>query len=130
MDHSNRTPTILLIANTPNVYRAFVHAFPPPDWDIQTAASFQEAARILFTRGPIDLVVCDSHLSSGGAIALQNWLRQELILVPFLIFDNSLAKCVGNRDPRRFYLSKPFNHSELQAAVNNAMQYGLLLHSH
>jgi two-component system KDP operon response regulator KdpE len=118
-----RGARIVVVDDEPQILRSLRTALTAAGYDIQTAATGEEALRLLQGRLP-DLVILDLMLPGISGLEVCRWLR-ERSPVPVLVLsargeerDKVAALDLGADD----YLTKPFGVEELLARIRATLR--------
>ena len=115
-------PALLLVDDEPYVLAPLVPLLAD-DFEVVTADS-AEAARGLFGRRPIDLILTDQRMPRCSGVQLLEWVYQHhpqtvrMLMTGFAEFDDALNAI--NRGHIFYFLQKPWNAARLQEVLRDA----------
>jgi DNA-binding NtrC family response regulator len=90
---------------------------------VRHAETIEMAVRAVFLWGPFEAVVCDYQLPDGNGLVFKNWLREQVINLPFLLMSGDVPAV---KTSRRFsVLSKPFQIQEFRTALDRLLPNGI-----
>jgi diguanylate cyclase (GGDEF)-like protein len=117
-----RKPALLLVDDEPMVLSPLVPLLAD-DFEVVTADS-AEAARGLFGRRPIDLILTDQRMPRCTGVQLLEWVYEHhpqtvrMLMTGFAEFDDAVNAI--NRGHIFFFLQKPWNAARLQQVLRDA----------
>jgi diguanylate cyclase (GGDEF)-like protein len=122
MVRERHKPALLLVDDEPFVLSPLVPLLSD-DFEVVTADS-AEAARGLFARRPIDLILTDQRMPRCTGVQLLEWVYEHhpqtvrMLMTGFAEFDDAVNAI--NRGHIFYFLQKPWNAARLQQVLRDA----------
>ncbi len=125
MTISNHTDRAILVVEDDRALLALlVRVLTSWGFVVRHAASLETAVRAVFSWGPFEAVICDYHLPDGSGLVFKNWLREQVITIPFVLMSGKVDPPL-KASSRFDFLQKPFDLAELSAVLERLLPDGL-----
>ncbi|HYR58125.1 MAG TPA: response regulator [Chthoniobacteraceae bacterium] len=126
MTISNHTErAILVVEDDAGLNAMLVRVLISWGFVVRHATSLEKAVRAVFSWGPFEAVICDYHLPDGSGLVFKNWLREQVIVIPFVLISGRLDEAPIKSSRRFEFLRKPFALAELRVVLDRLLPDGV-----